>query len=140
MRSHSSLAEAALPHLGLLRDTCDGGVAAEQADSIGKSRRHRAALGLHDDRSRRAAMDVLDMWPHLTAPAEPIQWTQGIVDALSWGVLLALLLLLPLIVLFSRAIRRRRLWCAEKSREVEVVLDERGLPGFRCAIAVQQCT
>jgi hypothetical protein len=87
-----------------------------------------------------SAMDFLDVGPEVISPAERVVWTQGIADALGWGVLLALVLLLPGIVLFTRVIRRRRLWCAQRRREVEVVLDERGLPGFRHAVAVRRCS
>jgi len=61
---------------------------------------------------------------------------RDITDGLSW----ALLLLLPLVVLFCRAIRRRHFWCAHSRREAEVELEERGLPGFRWTAAVKSCT
>lgn len=67
-------------------------------------------------------------------------WTQGIADMLGWGVLVSLLFLFPLVVLFSRAIRRRHFWCAQSGREVEVELEEHGLPGFRRAVAVRSCS
>lgn len=35
--------------------------------------------------------------------------------------------------------RRRRFWCAEAGREVEVLFEERGLPGMRCSAAVKSC-
>ncbi len=35
--------------------------------------------------------------------------------------------------------RWRRFWCAEAQREVEVVFEQRGLPGFRWAAAVKSC-
>jgi hypothetical protein len=82
-------------------------------------------------------MDWVSAWPDeavLTAS------TQGIVDALGWGVLLSLLFLFPLVVLFSRAIRQRRFWCAQSRREVEVEFEERGLPGFRRAVNVRSCS
>jgi len=82
-------------------------------------------------------MDWTRAWPD---EAVATAWTQGIADALGWGVLLSLLFLFPLVVLFSRAIRRRRFWCAQSGREVEVELEERGLPGFRRAVAVRSCS
>jgi hypothetical protein len=35
--------------------------------------------------------------------------------------------------------RRRRFWCAEAGREVEVLFEERGLPGMRWSAAVKSC-
>lgn len=67
-------------------------------------------------------------------------WTQSLTDALGWGLLAALLFLLPLVVVFSRAVRRRRFWCAQTRREVEVEFEEHGLPGFRRAVAVKGCS
>jgi hypothetical protein len=82
-------------------------------------------------------MDWAGAWPDEAAAAV---WIQGIADALGWGVLLSLLFLFPLIVLFSRAIRKRRFWCVQSRREVEVEFEERGLPGFRRAVAVRSCS
>lgn len=82
-------------------------------------------------------MDWTGEWPD---EAVARAWTQGIADALGWGVLLSLLFLLPLVVLFSRAIRRRRFWCAQSGREVEVEFEEHGLPGFRRSVAVRSCS
>ena len=36
-------------------------------------------------------------------------------------------------------IRRRRFWCAEARREVEVEFEERGLPGLPWSTAVKSC-
>jgi len=87
------------------------------------------------------AMNYTDVWPHqvLVATAQG-SWTQGLVDAFSWALLLAVLLVVPLVVLFSRALRKRTFWCAQKRRDVEVVMDERGLPGLRAGVAVESCT
>lgn len=67
-------------------------------------------------------------------------WIQGFTDVLGWGLLGALLFLIPLAVLFSRATRQRHFWCAQSRREVEVAFEERGLPGFRRAMAVKSCS
>ena len=67
-------------------------------------------------------------------------WIQGLADALGWGMLAALLFMVPLVVLFSRAIRRRRFWCAQARRDVEVEFQEHGLPGFRWSAAVKSCS
>ena len=81
-------------------------------------------------------------WPSVWSDEAVVAaaWTQGITDALGWGMLAALVFLVPLVVLFSRVIRRRRLWCAQNRREVEVEFEERGLPGFRYAVSVRSCS
>lgn len=43
-------------------------------------------------------------------------------------------------MLFSRATRRRRFWCALSRREVEVEFEEWGLPGLRQPVAVRSCS
>jgi hypothetical protein len=65
---------------------------------------------------------------------------QNVTDVLGWGLLGALLLLVPLVVLFSRATRRRRFWCAQSRREVEVQFTESGFPGFQCSRSVKRCS
>ena len=67
-------------------------------------------------------------------------WVQGAADVFSWGLILALLFLVPLLVVFSSAIRRRRFYCAQNGREVEVEFEERGVPGLRCAVSVRSCS
>jgi hypothetical protein len=92
-------------------------------------------------RGERGAMNYTDVWPQqLVVTLAQGSWTQGLVDALSWGLLIAVLLIVPLVVTFSRALRKRTFWCAQKRRDVEVVMDERGLPGLRAAVAVESCT
>jgi hypothetical protein len=83
------------------------------------------------------AMDLMSAWPEETAA---VTWTQGIADAMAWGALASLLLLVPLLVLFSQAIRRRRFWCGRAGREVEVAFEERGLPGLPYAVSVKSCS
>jgi hypothetical protein len=79
----------------------------------------------------------------------PIQWTRdeaamvsvrNLCDALGWGMLAALLLVVPLIVLFARVVRRRRFWCSRAHREVEVEFVDQGLPGMRRSANVWSCT
>ncbi len=67
-------------------------------------------------------------------------WIRSFPDVLGWGLLVALLFLVLLIVLFSRGTRRRRFWCIESRREVEVEFEERGFPGFRRPVAVKSCS
>jgi hypothetical protein len=66
---------------------------------------------------------------------------QSIADAVGWGlVYLALVLAILLVLLVERVCRRRRFWCAQVGREVEVEFEEAGLPGFRHPVAVRGCT
>ena len=68
------------------------------------------------------------------------RWIQSFTDVLGWGTLGALLFLFPLVVVFSRATRRRHFWCAQARREVEVEFEEQGLPGFRHTRNVKNCS
>ena len=79
----------------------------------------------------------------------PIEWsTPGVSDAvirsvtnaLGWAMLVAFVILLPLAVLFSATMRRRRFWCAQSRRDVEVEFDLGGIPGFRRPAAVRRCS
>jgi hypothetical protein len=38
------------------------------------------------------------------------------------------------------AVRRMRFWCHQAERDVEVVFQTRGLPGFRRVVGVKSCT
>src|SRR6266545_6444315 len=82
----------------------------------------------------------MDWSPGWTGAEVHEAWSQGLTDVLGWGVLGALLLLFPLVVLFARAVRRRRFWCALSRREVEVEFAEHGLPGLRRPAAVKSCS
>ena len=75
-------------------------------------------------------------------PVEQVRegWVQGLTDVFSWGLILAVLFLVPLLVVFSSGIRRRQFYCAQSGREVEVEFEERGVPGFRCDVAVRSCS
>lgn len=80
-------------------------------------------------------------WPIAWSGEEAREaWVQSFTDVLGWGLLGALLFLVPLLILFSSAIRRRRFWCAQSRRDVEVEFEEHGLPGFRRAVAVRSCS
>jgi hypothetical protein len=79
----------------------------------------------------------------------PIQWTRdeaamvsvrSLCDALGWGMLTALLLVVPLTVLFARVVRRRRFWCSRAHRDVVVEFADAGLPGMRRSANVWSCT
>ena len=75
---------------------------------------------------------VEEAW--VRSAADVLAWT-----ILSWGVGLAMVALLML-VLVTRVVRRRRFWCAPALREVEVEFEERGLLGFRQSTAVLSCS
>ena len=79
----------------------------------------------------------------------PIEWSkdpaaamsvQSLCDALGWGMLAALFLVVPLAVLFARVIRRRHFWCPQARREVEVEFMDEGLPGMRRSANVWSCS
>jgi len=72
--------------------------------------------------------------PWVRSAADVLGWT-----ILGWGVAIIMVALLML-VLITRAVRRRRFWCAPAHREVEVEFEERGLLGFRRPTAVLSCS
>jgi hypothetical protein len=76
----------------------------------------------------------------MTSSSESLSLVTGAADILEWAALAALLFVLPLTVLFSRAVRRRRFWCSAAQREVEAEFEERGVPGLRRAVAVRRCS
>jgi hypothetical protein len=82
-------------------------------------------------------IDSIGAWPDEVVAAG---WTQAMADAMAWGSIAALLLLVPLLVLFSRAVRQRHFWCLVRRRDVEVEMEERGLPGLRRAVAIRSCS
>ena len=83
-------------------------------------------------------------WP-IASPAWDVQvaWVDR-ASMLGWGLLIWVavaatlaVLLLPIAV---EAVRRRRFWCPQARREVEVEFEEHGLIGFRRAVAVRSCS
>ena len=64
----------------------------------------------------------------------------GVTAGLALGLLAVLLLLLPLAIPRLFVLRRRNFWCATARERVDVEFEERGLPGFRKAIAVLSCS
>ena len=79
----------------------------------------------------------------------PIEWPtpgvsdaliQSVTNALGWAMLVAFVILLPLALPFSATTRRRRFWCAQSRRDVEVELELGGIPGFRRPAAVRRCS
>ena len=69
-----------------------------------------------------------------------IQGVQSLATALGWGTLVALLVLVPLILVFSRMIHWRRFWCALSGRDVQVEFEEAGVPGLSWASVVRSCS
>ena len=69
-------------------------------------------------------------------------WVEGAQKAMAWSVLGWALMVATVLLLamLGVRIRRRRFWCAGVRREVEVEFEERGIPGFRKAMAVLTCT
>jgi hypothetical protein len=66
--------------------------------------------------------------------------SHGVASGLALSLLGVLLLLLPLAIPRLIIRRRRQFWCATAEERVEVEFAERGLPGFRRAIAVLSCS
>jgi hypothetical protein len=63
---------------------------------------------------------------------------------LGWGLLIwagvAAILAVLLVPIVTKAVRRRHFWCVRAQRDVEVEFEERGLVGFRRAVAVRSCS
>jgi len=75
--------------------------------------------------------------------ADPVVGGERVSGMVGWGVLAwavgaALVLLLATLVA-SRPVRRR-FWCEQAGREVDVDLEEHGAPGLRRFIAVRRCS
>ena len=83
-------------------------------------------------------------WP-IASPGWDVQeaWAES-ATMVGWGVLIwagvAATLAVLLLPIATQAVRRRRFWCARAQREVEAEFEERGLIGFRRAVAVLSCT
>src|SRR5262245_41737058 len=70
-------------------------------------------------------------------------WAQGVqalADAVGTTMLIALLILVPLVVVFSRMIHRRRFWCSAVSRDVDVEFEECGFPRLAWGSVVRSCS
>lgn len=69
--------------------------------------------------------------------------SQSAADAYGW-VLVGFALAVTIVAFVGIAagvfVARRHFWCASAEREVEVSFGERGLPGFRRAVAVRSCS
>jgi hypothetical protein len=65
---------------------------------------------------------------------------RGLVNALGWAMLAALAVLLPLALLLGPRTRRRRFWCAQTRRDVEVEFEIGGMPGLRRPVAIRSCS
>jgi|KBSSwiStaDraftv2_1062776.scaffolds.fasta_scaffold47730_2 hypothetical protein len=81
-------------------------------------------------------MDWTSWWPDR---AGEVALVQAFASSMAWAALAALALLVPVFYVFSRMIRRR-FWCARAQREVEVLVEERGLPGLAHASSVTSCS
>jgi heme exporter protein D len=83
-------------------------------------------------------------WP-IASPGWDVEvaWVDR-VNVVGWGLLIwagvATILAVLLVPIATEVVRRRRFWCARAQREVEVEFQERGLVGFRRAVAVLSCS
>lgn len=83
-------------------------------------------------------------WP-IASPTWDIQeaWMDS-ATTVGWGVLIwagvVAILAVLLLPIATQAVRRRRFWCDQAQGEVEVEFEERGLLGFRRAVAVRSCS
>lgn len=83
-------------------------------------------------------------WP-IASPGWDLQeaWVES-ASMVGWVVLMwsgvAAVLAVLLLPISTGAVRRRRFWCARANGEVEVEFEERGIIGFRRAVAVLSCT
>jgi hypothetical protein len=69
-----------------------------------------------------------------------IQGVQALANAFGWSMLIAVVILVPVVVLFGRAIHRRRFWCHLSQRDVTVEFEECGTPAFSWAGVVRSCS
>lgn len=69
-----------------------------------------------------------------------MEWTMNYLGwaFLAWGMVAALVVLLA--TLAASRLARHRFWCAQAGCEVDVELEEHGVPGFRRFIAVRRCS
>jgi heme exporter protein D len=83
-------------------------------------------------------------WP-MASPGWDVQeaWVENM-NMFGWGLLIwaavAATLAVLLLPIVNQAVRRRRFWCVQAEGEVEVEFEERGIIGFRRAVAVRSCS
>ena len=82
-------------------------------------------------------------WPMGSDGAEIRVWAESAASSYSWPLLAwaagaAILLLLVMLVTSFPA--RRRFWCEQAGREVEVAFEEEGPPGLQRFTAVVSCS
>jgi hypothetical protein len=67
---------------------------------------------------------------------------QALWEGLAWTVMLAVLAVAVggVVMASCRTLRPRRFWCRSTVRDVEVLFDEWGPPGFRQALHVVKCS
>jgi hypothetical protein len=69
---------------------------------------------------------------------------QTVAEGWGWTLLVwaacALVVLLVTQLVMGPALKRRRFWCSQAKREVEVVFEERGWVGLRRPVAVRACS
>src|SRR5262249_15184442 len=82
----------------------------------------------------------MDLEPMFASELDVVGVIQGFAHAIAWAGLLSILLMAPLFVVFSCAIRRRRFWGAAQGGEGEVEFGERGIPGMPYAVSIRQCS
>jgi hypothetical protein len=85
-------------------------------------------------------------WP-VDAMASQVaqEWEQllrALSTALAWTVWLGVLVIVlgSIMAASCRAVRSRRFWCPSADRDVEVLFEEAGPPGFRQTLRVMQCS
>jgi hypothetical protein len=67
---------------------------------------------------------------------------RALTAVLAWTVWLGVLAVAlgSVMAASGRAVRPRRFWCPSARRDVEVLLEEGGLPGFRRGLRVLECS
>jgi hypothetical protein len=73
-------------------------------------------------------------------------WVQSVAESVAWGALgvvggvVLILIAIGGVGLLVSRLWRGRVWCPLQAREMEVEFRERGLPGWRRAVAVERCS
>ena len=82
-------------------------------------------------------------WPMGYDGADIQVWAESAASSYSWSLLAwaaCAAILLLLVVLVTSFPARRRFWCEQVGREVEVAFEEEGPPGLRRFTAVVSCS